>query len=130
MKTELTRSFDATRDLLEHVGPGMERRRLACLLDKLARVSDMRIDYRAAWLSELRAGRDGQRLDQGSSWKLNGLWRAACRQIRIEGLERQFGFMVNVGARAEHLAGLLDNLEREWQDAHAAFLEDGTRVAA
>jgi hypothetical protein len=130
MTTATSGSFAAIDDPVARVALAMERDGRAGLLDRAARVVKMRVDYRAVWHRELRAGRDGQHGDQPSTWKLNGLWRAACRQARIEELQLLFTVAVNAGANTELLAGLLDDLEREWQAAHAAFLEDENRVAA
>ncbi len=117
-------------DFLARVRHAMEVDGRARLLDLSDRVQAARVDYRAAWLRELRDGRDGQRLDQPATWRLDGLWRAAVRQSRIEEAEQLFTTMVNVGVSIELLAILLTEIEREWQGAHAVFLEQANDAAA
>lgn len=117
-------------DVVDRVRHAMEVDGRAELLDLSDRVRAARVDYRAAWRRELREGRDGQRLDQSSTWRLDALWRAACCQVRIEEMEQLFTHLMNVGVSVELLATLLTEIEREWQKAHDVFLEETSHAAA
>lgn len=82
------------------------------------------LPYRAIWLRELRAGKHGQRLDLTSTWRLDGLWRATCRQSRVEEAQRLLGSAIDHGAHSTVLAALLRDIDWEREQAHRAYLGD------
>jgi hypothetical protein len=55
---------------------------------------------------------------------LDGLWSAACYQIRAEAAERLADEMMARGADAALLSDLIDDVEREWLEAHTAYVEN------
>jgi hypothetical protein len=68
-----------------------------------------RLNYVALWR------RDGAR------GQLDGLWSAACYQLRAEQVERLFDTMFDLGASDAHLSSLVDAIETEWNEAHESF---------
>jgi hypothetical protein len=86
------------------------------------------IPYRDIWERELRAGKGGQRRECSSTWRLDGLWRAVCYQLRAEESERLLASAIDNGALPCALAALLDEYEREWEQAHRAFVDSRSGV--
>jgi len=83
----------------------------------------VRTDYRKLWHADVRSGRNGQRLDLPSTWKLDDLWRAACWQCRAEEAERFFHDAIDRGPLPDGQCGaaaevLLRQVEYEWMKAH------------
>ena len=97
-----------------------------------------RRDYYAMWRAWLRAGTDGQRLDQPATWIYGGLWSAAWFQRRAEELEQQAAeaasrydardvcVAVEVanatgGTRWIGLHVLVDEIAETWERAHRSY---------
>jgi hypothetical protein len=89
------------------------------LVDRLAAIA--RVDYIAQWRRELRAGADGQRLDAPGTWRLDGLWRAACWQLRAEATQRLLSDAAEFSAIPSFLSALIDDVEADWASAHHAY---------
>jgi hypothetical protein len=106
---------------------GLIRLGLPHLVERFASIG--RADYRGAWHRELSEGRGGQRLLNTSTWILDGLWAAACHQIRAEKIERLIVAAVETQSIAEHISGLIDDLAVEWRTAHTCVIENKTLTA-
>jgi hypothetical protein len=107
-------------------------------------VAEDRIDYRALWLAGLRVGRDGQRLDGSATWKLDGLWSAACYQLRAEEMERLLASQLERARRGEVLdhavrfadgrtvdpiGALRDEIANLWREAHESYRENACKAS-
>jgi hypothetical protein len=86
-----------------------------------------RIDYRTIWNRRLRERRNGEDPSRPSTWVLDGLWSAACRQLRAEETERLLAFALDNGSHVVSVAALLQAVESEWVRAHEAFLKRPVR---
>lgn len=101
---------------------GLIRLGLSRLAQRFASIG--RADYRQAWHREVGDGRGGQRLAATSTWVLDGLWAAACHQIRADEIERLIVDAVETGSVPEFIAVLIDDLAAEWRIAHNRVIEN------
>ena len=81
-----------------------------------------RLPYRARWEQELRAGVAGQDRQRPSTWRLDGLWRAACLQAEAEDFEQELKIALDHEAPAHTIRAMVSEIEHIRAAAHAAFL--------
>ena len=81
------------------------------------------LPYIDLWRRELYAGRDGQRPDAVSTWKFDGLLRAANLQHKAEETARMLEeTLAYPYAHPDTIRHFLEQYERECDDCHRAFL--------
>lgn len=82
------------------------------------------LPYKALWRREVSAGLYGQQMALTATWKLDGLWRAACLQNQAEDTERMLQESIDANDHPDTIAHFLEQYEAECAACHAAFLAD------
>ena len=114
--------LDRSRQKLLRVRPRLRRRHVEVLLRGEAGFLANRRNYRAMWRRVVRSGRDGQALDDPSTWRRDAnLYSAACFQCCAAQTEMILAGALDVGAHPSFIAAFVRCLEDDWQRAHDAF---------
>lgn len=83
------------------------------------------LPYRAIWERETRGGLYGQDRFRTSTWRMDGLYSAACYQIQSEELEDLLSVPLSEAVErndAERVQRLLSRIDEARDLAHRAFI--------
>lgn len=80
------------------------------------------LPYRALWRRELNAGLYGQDPQLTSTWRLDGLWKAAVLQHQAEDTLQMLQESLDANDHPDTIQHFLEQYEAECDACHRAFL--------